>query len=256
MPSTFLWYELMTPDVAAARAFYGAVAGWTMSDGGQPGKPYTIVSAGTRGVGGIADAAMADCAAETASRWLGYVGVDDTDATARRIVDAGGRVLRAPDDIPEVGRFAVVSDPGGAVFMLLTPLPRHDMPSPAEPGTPGTIGWHELYAGNGQEAAFAFYSQLFGWETLDSMDMGPMGQYRIFGLNGVQMGGMMDKPADMPASAWTFYVNVEGIDAAIERLTTHGGTVQMGPQEVPGGSWIVQATDPQGVPFALVAPRR
>jgi Predicted enzyme related to lactoylglutathione lyase len=60
----------------------------------------------------------------------------------------------------------------------------------------------------------------------------------------------------MPASAWTFYVNVEGIDAAIERLTTHGGTVQMGPQEVPGGSWIVQATDPQGVPFALVAPRR
>jgi uncharacterized protein len=251
MPSTFLWYELLTPDVAAAKAFYGAVVGWTMSDGGQPGMPYTIVSAGTHGVGGIAEAA-----AGMPSHWVGYLGVDDTDATARRIADAGGRVLREPDDIPQVGRFAAVADPGGAVFMLLTPLPRHDVPPPAEPGTPGTIGWHELYAGNGQEAAFAFYAEQFGWQTLDSLDMGPMGQYRIFGIDGVQLGGMMDKPAEMPASAWTFYIDVDGIDAATERLAAHGGRVLMGPHEVPGGSWIVQATDPQGVPFAMVAARR
>jgi len=249
---TFIWYELMTPDVEGAKAFYAAVVGWTMSEGGQPGMPYTIVSAATNGVGGI----MALPAKDAPPGWFGYIGVRDTDAMAQRIVDAGGRVLRAPDDIPKVGRFAVVADPGGAAFMLLTPTPRADEPVKPAAGTAGTIGWHELYAGNGQEAAFAFYSKLFGWTSVEEMDMGEMGKYRIFAIDGVQAGGMMDKPSQTPAAAWGFYVNVDGIDAAIARITANHGKVLMGPQEVPGGSWIVQATDPQGVNFALVSARR
>ncbi len=67
---------------------------------------------------------------------------------------------------------------------------------------------------------------------------------------------MMDKPAEAPAASWAFYVNVDGIDAAVERINANRGRVLMGPHEVPGGSWIVQAVDPQGAPFALVAPRR
>jgi len=198
----------------------------------------------------------ASAASDAPPGWFGYIGVDDTDAMAQRIVDAGGRVLRAPDDIPQVGRFAVVADPGGAAFMLLTPLPRDEVPPKPDPGTAGTVGWHELYAGNGEAAAFAFYSKLFGWTTVDEMDMGEMGKYRIFAIDGAQSGGMMDKPPQTPAAAWGFYVNVDGIDAAIERITANGGKVQMGPHEVPGGSWIVQATDPQGVNFALVSVRR
>ena len=120
----------------------------------------------------------------------------------------------------------------------------------------GLVSWHELYAGNGQAAAFRFYSDQFGWETLERMDMGAMGEYRIFGEGGVPMGGMMDKPADTPAAAWAFYVNVDGLDAAIARIQAHGGQVLMGPHEVPGGSWIVQALDPQGANFALVSTRR
>ena len=140
--------------------------------------------------------------------------------------------------------------------MLLTPTPRTEEPVKPAPGTAGTIGWHELYAGNGQEAAFAFYSKLFGWTSVEEMDMGEMGKYRIFAIDGVQAGGMMDKPPQTPAAAWGFYVNVDGIDAAIGRITANGGKVLMGPQEVPGGSWIVQAMDPQGVSFALVSARR
>lgn len=249
---TFIWYELMTPDVDGAKAFYSAVVGWTLSEFEGSGMPYTIVSAGTQGIGGI----MALPAKDAPPAWFGYIGVGDTDAMARRIVDAGGRVLRAPDDIPQVGRFAVMADPGGAAFMLLTPLPRDDVPPKPDPGTTGTVGWHELYAGDGQAAAFAFYSKLFGWTTVEEMDMGDMGKYRIFAIDGAQAGGMMDKPPQMPVGAWGFYFNVDGIDAAIERITANGGKVSMGPQEVPGGSWIVQATDPQGVNFALVSPRR
>jgi predicted enzyme related to lactoylglutathione lyase len=252
----FIWYELTTTDQDEAEAFYRAVVGWKTADAGQPGLRYTILSAGDRGMGGLT--ALPAEAREAGARpgWLGYVGVPDTDAAARRIARAGGAIQRAPDDIPGVGRFAVVADPGGAPFMLLTPLPRQDAPPPADPATPGLVSWHELYSSIGQEAAFAFYSAQFGWETLDLMDMGPMGKYRIFGTGGAAMGGMMDKPENVPASTWGFYVNVDGIDAAVDRIKASGGQVLMGPHEVPGGSWIVQALDPQGVGFALVSTTR
>lgn len=251
----FIWYELATRDPKAAAAFYGGVVGWTAADAGQPGTEYTILSAGDRGVGGVL--ALPDDACEDARPgWLGYVGVPDTDGAAKRIAEAGGAVHRGPDDIPNVGRFAVVADPGGAVFMLLTPLPREDVPPAAEPGTPGLVSWHELYSSLGQEAAFAFYAEQLGWETVELLDMGPMGSYRIFGAEGVAMGGMMDAPADAPASAWGFYVNVDGIEAAVRRIETRGGRVTMGPHEVPDGRWIVQALDPEGASFALVSDAR
>jgi len=252
----FIWYELMTSDQGGAEAFYRGVVGWKMADAGQPGMRYTILSAGDRGMGGLLAIPAEAAAAGARPGWLGYVGVPDTDAAAKRIVEAGGAIHRAPDNIPNVGRFAVVADPGGALFMLLTPLPRGDAPPPAEPTTPGLVSWHELYSSIGQEAAFKFYSAQFGWETSDLMDMGSMGKYRVFSADGVPMGGMMDKPADAPASAWGFYVNVEGIDAAVERIKAHGGQVMMGPHEVPGGSWIVQGVDPQGALFALVSATR
>jgi predicted enzyme related to lactoylglutathione lyase len=252
----FIWYELMTTDQDAAEAFYRAVVGWNMADAGQPGIRYTILSAGDRGMGGVVAIPAGAIEAGARPGWLGYVGVPDTDEAAKRIVEAGGAIQRGPDDIPNVGRFAVVADPGGAFFMLLTPLPREDAPPPAEPTTPGVVGWHELYSSIGQEAAFRFYSGQFGWETDELMDMGPEGKYRIFAADGVRLGDMMDKPANAPASAWGFYVNVEGIDAAIERIRAHGGQLLMGPHEVPGGSWIVQALDPQGAAFALVSATR
>ena len=59
-----------------------------------------------------------------------------------------------------------------------------------------------------------------------------------------------------PAAAWAYYVNVDGADAAIERIKANRGQVLMGPEEVPGGSWIVQALDPQGANFALVSRTR
>jgi len=252
----FIWYELMTSDQAGAEAFYRAVVGWALADAGQPGMRYTILSAGERGMGGVMALPAGAATAGMRPGWLGYVGVPDTDGAAERIARAGGAIHRGPDDIPDVGRFAVVADPGGALFQLLTPLPRADAPPPPDLEAPGMVSWHELYSRSGQEKAFAFYAEQFGWETLELMDMGPMGKYRIFGAGGVAMGGMMDAPENVPGSAWSFYVNVAGIDAAADRIRAHGGQVLMGPHEVPGGRWIVQATDPQGAAFALVSATR
>jgi predicted enzyme related to lactoylglutathione lyase len=186
--------------------------------------------------------------------WLGYDGVDDVDAVADQVTRLGGSVHVPPRDIPDVGRFAVVADPQTATFALLKWLdPKWDQP--AAPGTPGRIGWHELMAAD-WEKAFAFYSELLGWQKAEAVDIGPMGKYQLFSVGGETIGGMFTKPAMVPAPFWLYYVNVDAIDAAAERVTAGGGRIVNGPMEVPGGSWIVQCIDPQGAMFALVAPRR
>lgn len=253
-PQKFFWYELLATDGRAAADFYRRVIGWNAQDSGIPGVVYTVLSAGTTGIGGIMELTqdMADAGAPPG--WTGYVGVDDVDAVAARIAARGGAVLREPADIPGVGRFAVVADPGGAVFQLLKgSSPEGSMPPP--PCGPGGVGWHELHAADGADA-WAFYSSLFGWTKADAMDMGEHGTYQMFAAGAEPIGGMMTRMPEMPAPCWVFYFNVEAIDAAAKRATDAGAQVVNGPMEVPGGSWIVQCLDPQGAFFAMVAPQR
>ncbi|AYG65531.1 MULTISPECIES: VOC family protein [unclassified Rhizobium] len=252
----FVWYELMTTDMKAAEAFYTKVVGWDAADAGMPevGMDYTLFSAGAGPVAGLMILPEEAKAMGTPPCWTGYIGVPNVDEAAKTVVAKGGKIYREPTDIPSVGRFAVVSDPYGAAFCLFTPLPGQDW-EPAAPATPGYFGWHELYAGDGPKA-FDFYSEMFGWELSSDFDMGPMGKYKIFKIGDRDFGGIMTKPAEMPMPAWNFYINVPAIDAAITRITEGGGAIANGPMEVPGGSWIVQATDPQGAFFSLVAPAR
>ncbi|WP_208248604.1 VOC family protein [Rhizobium sp. T1470] len=252
----FIWCELMTPDPKAAAEFYGKVVGWTTNEMKiQDLPPYTIFEANGAGVAGLMDFPAELEGKGIPPNWTGYVAVDDVDQTAKDFTANGGSVRRQPEDIPTVGRFAVLADPHGAVICVMTPLPRDNPTPPAPAGTPGHIGWHELMAGN-MEEAFAFYSKIFGWTKDHDFDMGEMGAYRIFAEHGKQIGGMMTKPANVLMCYWGYYFNVPGIDSAIERVNAGGGKVIVGPMEVPGGSWIINATDPQGAFFCLVAPTR
>lgn len=249
MTQKFFWYELMTSDPGAATAFYTDVVGWRPQSYDDTGA-YTVLNAGDRGIGGI----MASPETGMPPHWVGYIHSADVDADTAKVKQGGGAVHKAPADIEGVGRFSVVADPTGAVFMFLQPN-GPDMP-PVPMGTPGHVGWHELYAGDG-EAAMAFYAAQFGWKQVDSMDMGAMGQYRLFAFDGVNaMGATMNKPDEVPVACWAFYFCVDAIDSAVERVNKGGGKVLMGPHEVPGGSWIINALDPQGAHFALVAPKR
>ena len=243
----FFWFELATSDIDAAAKFYGDVVGWIAVD--QPGSPvrYVVVEAAGRGVGGIA---AADPGSKPA--WSGYIYSDDVDATAKAITAKGGAVQYGPDDIPGVGRFAVVADPQGALFKLLHPM-GPDQP-PVAPYTPGHVGWNELHTTD-SKAALAFYGQQFGWTHARDFDMGEMGTYRLFAVDGTDAGGMMNSPLSPPCF-WLPYFCVDDIDTAHERLTAGGGTVMHGPAEVPGGGFIIQGKDPQGAMFALTGPRK
>ena len=247
----FVWCELMTTDTTAATTFYQSVIGWQAADSGMTDRAYTIVSAGPTMVGGIME--LPQSVRDNGGRpgWIGYVAVDNVDTTAGRILQAGGAVHHAADDIPGIGRFAVVADPQGAVFVLFKPAMSGE-PPPAAGATPGRVGWYELQAGD-LEPAFSFYAALFGWTKTDAIDMGPMGIYQLFAVDGVTIGGMMTRMPEVPRPFWQYYFNVDEINAAIARVNSAGGKVVNGPQQVPGGSWIAHAMDPQGVMFAMVS---
>ncbi len=92
----FVWYELMTTDTAAAKAFYGKVVGWGTQDGPVPGLAYTLFTAGEMPVGGLMDQPEDARKMGAPPSWIGYVAVDDVDATTERVKRLGGTVHVPP----------------------------------------------------------------------------------------------------------------------------------------------------------------
>lgn len=248
----FVWYELLTTNAEAARAFYRGVMGWQMQDSGMTDRSYTILSVGDVPMAGLMPLPLQALADGARPAWAGYIAVDDVDLYVTRVEQAGGSIHRAAEDIPGVGRFALVGDPQGAVFVLFKGM--GDAPTPPALGTPGHVGWNELSAGEWR-GAFAFYAELFNWTAGDTVDMGDMGLYQLFAVDGIPVGGMMTKPESLPHPMWLYYFNVDDIDSAAKRVTQEAGQVLQGPHQVPGGSWIVVCLDPQGAMFALVGPK-
>jgi uncharacterized protein len=244
-----LWYELMTTDVKAAKSFYGAVVGWTAApfDASSPQAYDVWKREGDVGVGGVMPIPSG---MSFPPYWGMYVGTPKLDDTVAEIERRGGGALSPVIELPKVGRMRTMRDPQGAAFSLLEPEPaghRHDVAPEV-----GDTSWHELYTTDAA-AALAFYTQLFGWEAIEPMDMGEMGKYYMFGRGKALAGGMMNKPpamAQVPPN-WGLYFRVPDVHSAAERVKAHGGTVLNGPMEVPGGDWIVNCMDAQGAAFSL-----
>lgn len=248
----FVWYELMAGDTAAAKSFYAAVVGWNLQDVPMPGATYTLLKTGEAEIGGLMLLPPEARQAGVQPCWVAYIAVDDVDAAAAQLRQLGGKVHRAAADIPGVGRFAVVADPQGAAFHLFRAAEPRE---PAASGAVGHVGWHELHTSDWPKA-LAFYGAMFGWGKGSSFDMGTLGTYQQFTIGGTPAGGLFNSPAAQRACFWLFYFSVGDIDAAAERVTAAGGKILSGPQQVPGGGWILQATDPEGAMFALLGIRR
>lgn len=247
---TFVWYELMTTDTDAAKRFYGDVVGW----GAQPFEgapiPYTMWTKGETPVGGVMEIPAEQ---DHPPAWMAHVAVDDVDATAARAEALGATILAGPESVPDVGRWVVLRDPQGAVIAAFRGEQEMEGAPSGEPG-PGDVSWHEL-ATTDHEAAFEFYSELFGWEKQEAMDMGEAGIYQMYGRAGGEMlGGMYDKTDDQPGPpAWLYYVVVPDLEAAVEKVEAGGGKIIVEPMEVPGGTRIAVGIDPQGAAFGLHA---
>jgi predicted enzyme related to lactoylglutathione lyase len=249
----FVWYDQMSNDLPGAEKFYSKVVGWSLAPNTMNAQKYTLLKIGESMVGGLMP--IPEDAAKMGVRpaWMGYIAVDDVKKYADKVKAAGGAIHRSPTEIPNIGTFAVAGDPSGAGFLLFKG--DGDQAPMQDPTKPGYIGWHELHGGE-PEKSFAFYSGLFGWTKSEAIEMGAMGTYQIFTTKGQQSGGMMKKMAQEPVPQWLYYITVDAIDAAQDRVKSAAGQVINGPMQVPGGSWIINGIDPQGAMFALVAPKR
>lgn len=260
--SNFIWYELMTPDPAGAARFYGAVVGWTIAATRDPAAgdvDYRMIVRGDGGHAGGVLALGADMLAGGARPgWMGYLEVDDVDSAVAAIKADGGAVHMPATDLP-VGRIAMVSDPQGAVFYVMDPIPPEGMEGMESDVFSVTeaqhMRWNEL-ATSDSDAAVAFYKKHFGWAQEGAMPMGELGDYRFIQRGEVGLGAVMPLMEDYPAPVWSFYIGVDDIDRAHAAVTANGGTVTNAPMEIPGGEYAMNGIDPQGAAFGLVGPRK
>ena len=243
MRGRFVWHELMTPDPKAAASFYGKVAGWTPKAYDKD-PDYTMLTYGGVPMGGVLKH-------DAPRLWLPYIATPNVDVTAREAVQLGGEVVKPAADIPDIGRFAIIKDPQGALFVAFTPLPMQTSRPRGKPGL-GDFHWHELLTTDWQKA-WNFYQKLFGWHKTDAMEMAPGQTYQMFAPAGEpSVGGMFNKPAQSPGPAqWLSYSIVKDAKAAAKTIEAAGGKIINGPMEVPGGDWITAGIDPQGVMFAV-----
>ncbi len=244
-PSYFCWYELLTTDMAAATKFYRDVVGWSALPSSTSRVPYTLFKADDSATAGLLELPPEALKTGAQPRWMGYVGVSDTHAAADRIKRLGGMIYVPPTDA-NIGRISVVTDSHSALFAVIS-QPQVAVQQPTDSGKPGRFGWHELFATDLQKQS-RFYRELFAWQQNDTEDRFA-DAYLTFSAGGQVVASAL-KSTD-PTPFWLFYINVEDIDAAVERVIAAGGRAGYNDSEMPSGMRIAYCSDPQGAPFAL-----
>lgn len=247
-PGTPSWVDLGSPDPEAAVRFYGELFGWTHEDAGPEARGYGFFLMGGKQVAGVGP--LQD--PQQPPAWVTYVSVEDVDATAGKVEEAGGRVVVPAMDLPsEAGRMAVFADSVGAVIAGFQPNRHHGAQLVNEPVS---LSWNE-HASREPEKAQGFYGKVFDW------DFRPMendrAEYWTFHPPSTEdgIGGMIrigeDWPEGVP-SHWAVYFAVEDADATAAKGKELGGAHHMETFETPAGR-VAILTDPQGAAFNVIA---
>ncbi len=236
------WVDLAARELDPSIGFYTGLFGWTTFRDADT--PYVIFQVEEAAVAGIM--AITPEMGEMPPVWSTYITVDDADAIAAAVSDAGGAVLQPPFEIPGGGRIAVITDPVGAAICLFEGMAENGMKVMDENGAPC---WFDCMTHN-TEAAGAFYTTVFGWtsEFMAEMD------YTIFSNRGEPICGMMAMPDGVPAevpSHWVVNFVVPDCDRAVEYVTSNGGMATMAPMDTPFGR-AASLMDPWGAVFNVI----
>ena len=244
----FSWVHLATTDPGAAKRFYGSLFGWEFED--MPAGPemtYTFISLKKHSVAGLYALKNAP------SHWLPFVNVVDADDVAKKVAQAGGKVLNAPMDVLDVGRMAVLQDPTGANIAIWQAKKHLGADTINETGA---ICWNELMTPD-IGAAGRFYGAAFGW-TADLVDTSADSSYTIFKAGTTtQVGGMMARPPrmnDVPPN-WLTYFCVTDCDGTAKKVGELHGRVIRPPMDIPNIGRFAVCQDGQGAVFAIFTPQ-
>ncbi|MGI5197033.1 VOC family protein [Streptomyces sp. CA-288835] len=234
------WIDLRVPDRERAMGFYGALFGWEYDTKGAETGLGTVCLLRGRPV-----AALAQAPATTGFGWTMYFAAADCDGTAKRIVDAGGSLLKAPTDVADQGRMVIAEDPVGARFGLWEGRAHVGCEVVNEPGS---LVRNDLVTPD-PEPARAFYTAVFDY-TLDLNETLPDFDFTFLRRgDGKEIGGIFGFPG-APNSVWATTFEVADTDAVVERARTEGATADA-PEDTPYGR-SATITDPFGVEFSVI----
>jgi hypothetical protein len=238
------WVDLASADVAAAVAFYGDLFGWDAPELPPEAGGYRMFEKDGIPVAGCGPIMMEG----QPSAWTTYVSVADADATLARVSAGGGVIFVPPMDVLEAGRMAVFADTTGAACAVWQP---RDHPGAGLVNEPGALVWNELSTRD-PAAAVTFYSHVFAWEA-ETSDMGGA-DYTEWRLGGTTVGGMMERPAEMPPEVpdyWLTYFGTDDCDATVARAEAGGASVILPATDIPPGRFAI-LVDPGGATFAVI----
>jgi predicted enzyme related to lactoylglutathione lyase len=240
----FVWHDLVTENPAAVKRFYSQLLGWEFQDVKNSKRPYWLIKAEGRFIGGIVQPTGVGKGGY--SQWLGYLSVPDVDRAVGQVSAGGGKALVGPEDVQNIGRAAVVTDPQGAPVGFV----RSEPGDPADTGLPhpGQILWME-YLADDPVAAVDFYKGLLGYAVEERNQGG--GMYYVLKEGEHPRAGILRKPVERVKPSWLTYVRVDDPAAVAARAVELGGRVVMAPRpDVRGGSLALIA-DPSGAVLAL-----
>ncbi|MEU0838515.1 VOC family protein [Streptomyces sp. NPDC005962] len=249
-PGTPCWIDLTAPDQQAALDFYSGLFGWSGEIGPAEFGGYTVCTLKDHPVAGVMAAQARDDQPAPPTVWTTYFCSTDAQATSEAISRNGGTVLMPVMDVMDLGRMMVAADPTGAVFGVWQ---AREFPGAGIVNESGALIWNELNTSD-REAASAFYAEALGIETVPME--GAEGYFALT-VNGRTVGGLQNIPAGAPARTpphWLAYFSVENTDRTVAKLSAEGGTVLKPPFDMVAGRMAL-VQDPQGAPFALIAPQ-
>lgn len=239
-PGKFIWFDLATEDPAAARAFYGAVFGWTFRPIPNAPASYTMIEHEGVKIGGIFRHAR-PAGASVGSRWLALISVENPAKTAEYVTQHGGKVLLAPVTVAGRGTHAVFRDSQGAVFGVLA---ASGGDPPDDPVTDGEVFWVDLFTPDPAQAA-AFYAGLANYEVSESETSAGRKRW-VLSAEDFARAGIVRLPPGKSGPGWLPYILVDDVPATLEKVRRAGGKVVVEPrQDLLDGNLAVIA-DPSG----------
>ena len=240
-PGTLCAALLHTRDLAAVARHYQAVFGWdARSDTG--GLTFTL--------GGRRVAAAVAAAAAGAHGWVPYAAVQDVDAVAALAVHSGGSLVDPPARSASDGRRRLVTDPDGAVLGLCLP---DDAAALELMDEPGSVWWMEVLS-NAPDVARAFYATVLQWQ-FTAKPLPPHPSYLVGRRGDIQAGGILPIGAGWnTAPRWQLLFRVDDLDRSTAQVAAAGGSVELGPLDVPTAGILTSVRDPHGALYVLAQP--
>jgi predicted enzyme related to lactoylglutathione lyase len=238
-----VWVDLVTTDPQKAVKFYSTVFAWQaqyFSD-----KQYIELSRDGRPICSVV--LFEDKEAQDGdAHWLVSISVDDVDAATQRAVDNGGSVLESPTDLPDRGRYSVISDSQGAVLMLLRATGGDPIDDPIRVDE---WAWAELWTDDLVEAE-SFYKSLAGYDSLHFPDESG-GERLLLGSDGEVRATIVSLPWDDVEPNWIPYIPVTNVADTLKRINDAGGALLLKSDDTDGSAAVAIVVDPTGGVFAI-----